>query len=58
MTPKSPTVDNRLDNNKFDGVGNPDQGENTPLDLNLTPNQFPHQTGTDSFGDVDELLGT
>jgi hypothetical protein len=36
--------------NKFDGVGNPNQGEQSDLSPNLAPNKFPRQGGSDSAG--------
>lgn len=35
--------------NKFDGEGNPDQGEQYDIPLTTEPNKFPRDGGSDSY---------
>lgn len=38
--------------NKFDGEGNPERGEQTDYPCPLEPNKFPREGGSDTYSDI------
>lgn len=51
----TPSAVNRTDN-KFDGVGNPDDGTLASVNVTWGENDFPRQTGSDSLSEDEAVI--